>query len=254
MVRALFTCQQPGCGWQAKASETHKLHCDHKIAHRGNWELFSDPENLQCLCENCHMAAKQQEERLGYSPEIGLDGWPTDTLHPAHGGKRDTSRDGLGPMSHPAWFRPVFVPMTIVCGPPASGKTTYIKEHAGPDDLIYDLDAIAVQMFGMPARMLDGKRRMDALRERNNRLGKLMWANARCIAPHAWLIVAEAKAERRQWWCDTLKPESIIVLATPVVVCLERAAQQSNQRPGFKQSINDWWRDYTPRQGDTVIA
>lgn len=252
LAKALFTCHD--CGWQARSSETHKLHCDHIKAHRGNWELFADPNNLRCLCENCHMSAKQQEERLGYSPEVGIDGWPLDDLHPAYVGKRPSPRDGLGPMSHPSWFRPVFVPTTIVCGPPASGKTTYIKAHAGPNDLVFDLDAIAVQMFGVPARMLDSKRRMDALRARNDRLGKLMWANAKDIAPRAWLIVAEPLAKRRQWWVDTIKPEQIIVIAAPLTVCLERASQDSKQRPNFKQSITDWWREYTPRTGDIVIG
>ena len=27
---------------------------DHIRPHRGNWELFVDPENLQSLCHSCH--------------------------------------------------------------------------------------------------------------------------------------------------------------------------------------------------------
>lgn len=82
LLAALFTCRQ--CQWTAKASQTHRLVADHIKPHRGNWELFSDPSNLQCLCDTCHSAAKQQEERLGYSTAIGADGWPVDDLHPAN--------------------------------------------------------------------------------------------------------------------------------------------------------------------------
>lgn len=80
LVKSMFTCKQ--CGWMAKASETHLLVADHRIPHRGNFELFSDPANLVCLCSICHDAAKQSEEILGYSKEMGLDGFPVDSNHP----------------------------------------------------------------------------------------------------------------------------------------------------------------------------
>lgn len=39
--------------------------------------------------------------------------------------------------------------VTLVTGPPASGKTTYVQTHAQPGDLVVDLDAIA-QALGSP--------------------------------------------------------------------------------------------------------
>lgn len=33
--------------------------------------------------------------------------------------------------------------ITLVTGPACSGKTTWVREHAGPNDLIIDFDAIA---------------------------------------------------------------------------------------------------------------
>lgn len=39
--------------------------------------------------------------------------------------------------------------LTIVTGPPCSGKTTYIQEHAKSGDVIVDFDAIA-QALGSP--------------------------------------------------------------------------------------------------------
>ncbi|REH97127.1 hypothetical protein DOS67_03845 [Staphylococcus felis] len=33
--------------------------------------------------------------------------------------------------------------IVIVYGPPASGKTTYVKQHITDDDMVYDYDAIS---------------------------------------------------------------------------------------------------------------
>lgn len=37
-------------------------------------------------------------------------------------------------------------PVHIVAGPPGSGKSTYVRQRAGPGDLIWDMDLIAAAM------------------------------------------------------------------------------------------------------------
>ncbi len=64
--------------------------------------------------------------------------------------------------------------MTIVCGPPASGKSTYVAEHMGANDALIELDAIAKTTFGKPVRLVGKQQRMDCLRLRNEALGKYM--------------------------------------------------------------------------------
>lgn len=54
---------------------------DHVIPPRGDWELFWNGE-LQSLCKNHHDQVKQQQERIGYSTEVGQDGNPLDPSHP----------------------------------------------------------------------------------------------------------------------------------------------------------------------------
>jgi predicted ABC-type ATPase len=41
--------------------------------------------------------------------------------------------------------------LTVVTGPPCSGKTTYVSEHRQPGDVIIDFDALA-QAFGADSR------------------------------------------------------------------------------------------------------
>lgn len=40
--------------------------------------------------------------------------------------------------------------ITVVTGPPCSGKSTYVRNHAKPGDIVIDFDTLA-QAFGSPA-------------------------------------------------------------------------------------------------------
>jgi predicted kinase len=42
------------------------------------------------------------------------------------------------------------VTVTVVTGPPCSGKSTYVRNHAKPGDIVIDFDTMA-QAFGSPA-------------------------------------------------------------------------------------------------------
>lgn len=59
LVRDQFTCQM--CG--RIEGNTSLLVGDHKLAHRGDPELFWDFDNVQCLCKRCHDSDKQRTER-----------------------------------------------------------------------------------------------------------------------------------------------------------------------------------------------
>jgi len=87
-ARSLQLSKQPLCERHLARGETvAATTVNHRTPHRGNWQLFIDPDNLQSVCKPCHDGEIQSEERLGYAKTIGLDGWPTDPLHPAN---RDT--------------------------------------------------------------------------------------------------------------------------------------------------------------------
>lgn len=55
----------------------------HKLPHKGNWDLFKSGP-FESVCKSCHDSIIQSEERLGYSIEIGTDGWPVDAKHPVN--------------------------------------------------------------------------------------------------------------------------------------------------------------------------
>jgi 5-methylcytosine-specific restriction protein A len=60
---------------------------DHITPHKGDATLFWTG-SLQSLCAPHHDAAKQAEERRGYSGECDPDGWPIDPRHPANASQR----------------------------------------------------------------------------------------------------------------------------------------------------------------------
>ena len=48
----------------------------------------------------------------------------------------------------------ISTPVTIVSGAAGSGKSTYLRQHVGPNDVVIDLDAIQRRMDGAMAARL----------------------------------------------------------------------------------------------------
>lgn len=199
---------------------------DHKRPHQGDTALFYDSANLVSLCKPHHDVIKQREEvAAGYH----------------------------GAFQHrPEWLRPSIIPLTIVCGPPASGKSTYVSERAGKRDMVIDLDVIA---SGLAQSSLHGWDRAKwlgpAIRLRNAMLGELSKPNR---YDAAWLILSAAKPEHRQWWADKMQPASVVVLEAPAAVCMERVrADAERNREATFEAIGKWWSAYGRRDGDVIV-
>jgi HNH endonuclease len=199
---------------------------DHKVPHKGDPAIMYDLNNLQSLCESCHNAWKQRIERRGYDNTIGLDGWPIDPMHPSN--RRDIAEVEYFPNN----LGPSAIPLIIVCGPPAGGKSTYVHEYAGHDDIIIDLDGIRI---------------------RNQMLADLATASA----PRAWFITPAPKGTTRQHWHSMLGAKRTLLLKTHTSICLYRVHSdpiRSKHKSDQHRIINAWWQDYTPWDGDTVVG
>jgi 5-methylcytosine-specific restriction endonuclease McrA len=72
-ARRLYLLNNPLCVMCARSKPATVL--DHIVPHRGNLELFWDQRNWQGLCDPCHVAVKQAQERSSATPK-GMDGWP----------------------------------------------------------------------------------------------------------------------------------------------------------------------------------
>lgn len=170
-----------------------------------------DLDNLQSLCRACHAAKTAREGadaqaalRAEAEPSIGADGR---LIIPRDWG-----------FSIPRGVRPSGVAVTIVCGPPASGKTAWVQERVGSGDKVIDLDDIKVRVGGV---RYDQRK---AIFRRAIAYWDLMIRSlADDVAGRAWLIVtAPTKAERAAWLEALGDKAELVVVDEDAATCIER--------------------------------
>jgi hypothetical protein len=158
-------------------------------------------DNVQCLCAACHAIKTASEDA-------------------AHNGAAN----------HPDWLPRSNVPLTIVCGPPCSGKSTYVHDKVGT---IIDIDGIALSIdptYKHWEGMLTGALLNKAIRTRN-----AMLANLR--AP-TWFIVSAPSPSERDWWREKLGGQ-VVLLDPGRDECIRRAKLRGT--PNAIAGIKDWY-------------
>ncbi len=167
-----------------------------------------DESNIQCLCEDCHSI------------------------------KTVSEASNLAAANHPEWLGLSAIPLTIVSGPPASGKTTYVRERAKPDDVVIDLDSILLGIslsYQCWSGGLDRSLLNQAIRQRNTMLGKLK----RKRGCEAWFIVSAPTMREREWWANKLGGKTVL-LHPGVEECKRRALERGT--PNAVSGVERWER------------
>ena len=118
----------------------------------------------------------------------------------------------------PKGVRKSRIPVTIVSGAAGSGKSTYLRQHVGPNDVVIDLDAIQQELSGLPEHHTGGKWVALSLDERNRRLRALADDTTH---DRAWFVIAAPVPQERAWWAETLGAE-LVVMRTPLQECIRR--------------------------------
>ena len=62
-LRPAQLAREPFCRecWRSRRARVRATEVDHVVPHRGDLQLFLDPENLQSLCHRCHSAKTMRE-------------------------------------------------------------------------------------------------------------------------------------------------------------------------------------------------
>jgi len=131
-----------------------------------------------------------------------------------------------GAATHPDWLRPASCRLTIVSGPPASGKSTLVEREAGGRDVVIDLDDLAERIAPgfAPARRWTGELLNRAIRARNALLGSLSQMPGRS---QAWLIVSAPSVAEREWWRSKLNPADWRHLDPGKAECVRRVIRRA---------------------------
>jgi 5-methylcytosine-specific restriction protein A len=236
-LRAQQLARRPMCETCRRAPATV---AHHKHPHRGVWELFADPNNLQSVCKRCHDGEIARGERAGnYATEINLNRGVV------------VSRNVLFPKD----LLRSAIPLTLVCGAPGSGKSTYVGNHKQAGDIVIDIDAITAEIAGTSVRSNETRLHLQAaMIERNRRLQALARESR---ATRAWFIIGAPSGGERDRWAIGLGAERVIVIEAPADECIERINRDANRAPiadELARAVWDWWARYSPSQRDAVIV
>ena len=108
----------------------------------------------------------------------------------------------------------------IVCGPPCVGKSTYVGQHAGPDDIVLDWDDIVTDLGYPPRHQFVNKSLVGIVTEE----WRIRLAKATATDRVVWVIRSQS-ARQCAPLARSLNAE-LIELSEPVPVLLERAAHR----------------------------
>ena len=138
--------------------------------------------------------------------------------------------------------------VTLVCGPPGSGKTRYVEKHAQHGDLIWDHDLVTNALSGnrldkydKPAALLPFVMAVRAaiFKEIQSSLGNVR---------HAWIILTEPSAARRTALAARLSAATVVLAVDPNA-CMRNILNDPDR--GLRKMqlseplIQKWWREYT---------
>lgn len=190
-----------------------------------------EPTNLRSLCSPCHLEKSKREK-------------------PKQASKRLTRNDGWGETelkwfgySIPKGVKHSAIPVVLVCGPPAAGKTTHIANHAKLGDMVIDFDQYLNRIGGKKWDTDQNKVKL-AFSLRDADIRSLQYRESGT----AWLIAMAPTAKERETWADALGPKlSVVMLDTPEAECITRVEADSTRAHAAKtmrEVIRQWWADY----------
>lgn len=161
------------------------------------------------------------------------------------------ARDGGMRLSRPDGLRPSGIRLTMVCGPCGAGKSTFVAKHAAERDIVIDLDIIAGELCRRPIQRIKSAALLEwSLTERNRRLRTL--ADETDLERWAWFIISAPDAAERAWWEQRLRPESIVIVATPLAICLHRIGHDADRAEGrlrMQRWAEGWWQTFAATGG-----
>jgi len=137
-------------------------------------------------------------------------------------------------------------PVTFVCGPPGSGKTTFVLTNRQEGDVVVDVDSLASAMLGGDTDKSDAAipfvlAARDGIMQRLHDVSRLRMA---------WVISTDDSLRDRM----RTDGASVVVIDTPAKVCKQRVLDRSAvDTSDVYAAIDRWFRCYAPHPSDEVV-
>lgn len=204
-LRMMQLRRYPICAQCGGAANT----VDHKIPIEQGGDVW-DFKNLQTLCFECHQLKRAKEAHMT--------------------AKGQTYND--------------ISQITLICGPPGAGKTSYVKERARHGDLILDLDRIFVALSGLPKY----DKPTNLFHYAMTAYDSIVMALSRESESyqHSWVITSAARKKKRQQLQSLLNAKMVMLDVDPAE-CLRRISKDPNRSARlefWKDIVKNWWDDY----------
>jgi len=228
-------------GWRCQACGAGgRLEVDHKKPVRTHPELSFVPDNLQALCPRCHTSKTRLE--CGHQPmPAARQDW---SLSVAALQRPGASGPGF---SIPPGLRPSAVPVSLVCGPPGAGKSTWIRERAAPEDMVIDFD-VFLKAIGGEKWSTDKDLVLKAFRMRDDALRSLSTRRRGRV----WFIKSAPTLAERTAWSQALLRVTEVILATEPDTCKARIRADADRQHAAEKmcsAVDDWWSLYAAQGG-----
>ena len=232
LKRDMYLCQP--CMREDRVTPLAVNPYDHAVDHilAKSFGGSEDPSNLEATCKTCHDAKSVEE------------------LQSAKGSRRKPAYDSAG---FPEWgdetrrwgysipddVKPSGIPVVLVTGPPASGKSTWAEAQAKPEDIIIDFDVFRKKLGGAKWDTNPEVIRK-AFRLRDGAIHSLH----RLTQGTCYLIVTAPTDTERRTWAEALQNTTIKVIATSEADCIARINADPNRMdaaPRQIEAVKHWW-------------
>lgn len=141
------------------------------------------------------------------------------------------------------------VKVRIVYGPPCSGKTTYIQEHKGDNDLLYDFDDIMTSLSGFESHSIN-RNLIDYVVDIRNVIIERLKEDTEL--DKAFFITTFIKEDLE----DLLEGLEVeyIKMGTSKEVCLERLEEcpLRKRKSALRKVIEEWFEEYGDEEVRTM--
>lgn len=190
-------------------------------------------DNLKAVCDDCHALEHAADYKRRGRP-ARLNGIAFD-------------EDGNA-IKQPNVF--------LVCGSPGSGKSTYVAENKGADDLVVDLDYICAALMGEVGGV---HLEHDAILSVALEVRDLLYSairERRGKWERAFVVTSIAEAQETKAIADDLRAE-VVLIDTPLPECLRRIRSDPSRRAKrrlFERLATEWHETFSKAHDGAAYA